>query len=410
MPIMPKLKSVSALKLTLLFTCLLTACQIADAQRSGGFVGFSRTIVDDAMSGGYGVDSADIDGDGLPDIVALSTNPARFVWYRNPDWQRFDISSRTTGNIAMAPHDIDDDGDVDLVLASEFSLQDSTEGGLLQWFENPGNPQEQQEWVARRIDAVPTSHRVRWADVNGDGRLELINLPIIGVGATAPDYAVDLALTAYAIPPNPRREPWPGVTLDNSLQMAHGLTVVNWDSDDRADLLTASFSGVDLFQLGVRGRIVARTALGAGQTGLRPRIGSSEVGLGRLSREQRFIATIEPWHGNQVVVYTPGGEEGELWQRRIIESDFADGHGLAVADLDNDGQDEIIAGFRGEPFGLFIYRFDSRENQWQALALDEGGIALSGLVVRDLDQDGFRDIVGIGSATGNVVLYRNRGR
>lgn len=168
---------------------LQIACQVADAQR--GFVSFEKTTLDETMRGGYGVEIADIDGDGLLDILALSTNPAQFAWYKNPGWEKYVISSVATGNIDAAPKDIDGDGDMDVVLASEFALGNSTGGGMVHWLENPGDPVTNQEWEMHYIDAVPTSHRIRWADVTGDGKEELINLPIIGYGATAPDYAVN---------------------------------------------------------------------------------------------------------------------------------------------------------------------------------------------------------------------------
>ena len=53
--------------------------------------------------------------------------------------------------------------------------------------------------------------------------------------------------------------------------------------------------------------------------------GSSEIKMGRLGK-QRFIAAIEPWHGNSVVVYT---EEGRAWKRRALD---LRGHRLRVED------------------------------------------------------------------------------
>ena len=137
---------------------LLTACQVADAQR--GFVTFSKYTLDETMVGGYGVDIADVDGDGLLDIVALATSSGRFGWYKNPSWQHFAITTQAERNIATAPHDIDGDGDVDMVLASEFSLGEPRVGGTIHWFENPGNPVQNQEWARHYIDEIPTTHRI----------------------------------------------------------------------------------------------------------------------------------------------------------------------------------------------------------------------------------------------------------
>lgn len=408
-----------SLKFTLLFSGLLTACQVADAQR--GFVGFEKFTLDESMRGGYGVEVADVDGDGLTDIIALATTPAQFVWYRNPGWEKYVISSVAERNIDAAPKDIDGDGDIDLVLASEFALGESTTGGLIHWLENTGDPTVNQEWAMHYIDEIPTAHRIKWGDVNGDGAEELINLPIIGIGAAAPDYAVDLQLKAYPVPRNLDRSSWPGVVLDESLQLAHGLQLVDWDDDGQQDILTASFDGVHLFQLASRGRQVHKTRIGVGkQDAPRPNIGASEVDLGTLDNNTRFVATVEPWHGNQVAIYTgPAGNEDDmdagadastLWARQVIDDGFANGHGLLVADLNNDGRDEIIVGGRSEPYQLAIFRYQGETDGWQRLDLDDGNVAVSGLAVADLNDDGFTDIVAIGAGTRNVVYYQNEGR
>ena len=238
---------------------------------------------------------------------------------------------------------------------------------------------------------------------------ELINLPIIGIGASGPEYDVDLQLKAYSIPNDLSVDRWEGIVLDQSLQLSHGISVSDWDKDGRQDILTASFYGVHLFQLATRGQSVARTWIGAGkQDAKRPAIGSSEVGEGVIDKGIRYVAAIEPWHGNEVVVYTEG--ENTLWDRTVIDDQIANGHGLLVADLNNDGIDEIIAGGRSEPYQLAIYHWLQDSSRWQRIALDEGSVAVSGLVTDDLNGDGYLDIVAIGSGTGNVIYYENNGR
>jgi len=399
------------LKFAILFSGLLTACQGADAQRQAtDFVSFDKFTIDDAMRGGYGVEVADIDGDGLTDIIALATNPAQLVWYKNPTWQKYTISTVAQRNIDAAPHDIDDDGDMDIVLASAFSLGQPTEGGLIHWLENPGNPILNQEWAMHYIDEVPTSHRIKWGDINGDGKQELVNLPIIGIGASAPEYNVDLQLMAYLIPDNLAVDSWPGIVLDKSLQLSHGLSITDWDGDGRDDILSASFYGVHLFQLASRGQSVAKTHIGEGkQDADRPAIGSSEVDVGALGDGTRFVATIEPWHGNQVVVYTAGSISDQPWDRVVIDTEFANGHGLLTSDLNNDGVDEIIVGGRSEPYQLVIFQNTGGVSNWRRIDLDIGGIGVSGLAIEDLNGDGFMDIVGIGGSTRNVVYYQNSG-
>lgn len=136
----------------------------------------------------------------------------------------------------------------------------------------------------------------------------------------------------------------------------------------------------------------------------------AEVGLGSLGPdERRFVATIEPWHGNEVVVYTPKDGGAFRWSREVIETELDGGHGLVAADLDGDGYDEIVAGHRGGDYGLYIYRHQPDSESWGRIPVDVGGIAVSSLDVEDINGDGRLDILSVGSATSNVVWYENAG-
>jgi len=99
------------------------------------------------------------------------------------------------------------------------------------------------------VGAEPTSHRIRWADIDGDGRKELVNAPIMGRNAKAPFWDVGVHLLWYKIPVPPMQEPWEPHIIDDQLTVIHGICVVNWDNDGCDDILVASFEGVHLYQL-----------------------------------------------------------------------------------------------------------------------------------------------------------------
>ena len=116
-----------------------------------------------------------------------------------------------------------------------------------------------------------------------------------------------------------------------------------------------------------------------------------------------FLAAIEPWHGNEVVIYH---EKGRKWERNVIDNSFQNGHALAVGDLNGDGRDEVVAGFRGKGFQLYLYTADDKDGaHWTRSVLDAGGIAAADCKIRDFTGDGRMDVACIGASTGNVVLY-----
>jgi hypothetical protein len=138
--------------------------------------------------------------------------------------------------------------------------------------------------------------------------------------------------------------------------------------------------------------------------------------MGKLKSEP-VIATVEPWHGHQIVTYTPPTKKGELWQRQVIDDRLKWGHAVSFADLDGDGSEELIIGVRddlsmvaGERRGVRIYKaLDGQGLKWQRHIVDNGGVAVEDLAVADLDGDGRPDIVAVGRQTGNARIYWNLG-
>jgi hypothetical protein len=363
------------------------------------------------LPGGYKVAAVDIDRDGKPDIVGLATTPSCLAWYRNPTWERHILTSGAKEFIDLAPLDIDGDGRTDLAIADEFGMSRTNAGGLVHWLQCPQDPT--QEWTLHTIGAEPTSHRLRWADIDGDGRKELIVAPIMGRNAKAPLWDVGVKLVFYRVPTPPTTEPWQPLIIDDQLTVLHGLSIVDWDRDGRDDILTASFEGVYLHRSQGQGDQISwkKTRLGSGEQIDPAKRGASEIALAKLKgRPRGFLAAIEPWHGDKVVVYTPRATTDGLWQRAVIDTTFQEGHALICADLDGDHEDEIIAGYRGKGASLYIYDCrDSVGKKWERIALDEGDTAASGLDVADINGDGQLDIIAVGTATANIKWYENLG-
>ena len=374
----------------------------AGATWQEAFPTFAKHEVAD-FTDGYYTAVLDVDGDGKQDIAALSSSRSQLVWFKNPTWEQYGISTGTERYICMAPHDVDGDGDTDLAIASEFAMNDTSRGGTVYWAETPDDPTTNEEWELHAIDAVPTSHRLHWGDLDGDGEKELLNLPLFGMGASSPEYVGPVQFNAYSIPADPAGTWTPRLLNDTLLEVAHGFQVVDWDGDAAEDVLTASNAGVYLFQPSLA---AAPRQLGVGDDGARPDRGSSEVGLGSLGGA-RFIATIEPWHGTDAVVYTPGASESDPWTRDVIGPEFERGHALAVADFNGDGFDEIVAGDQNGGGALMIFRYIPSSQTWERIDVDRGGVAVIGIDIADIDADGALDLVAIGGSSNNLVWYEN---
>jgi len=357
---------------------------------------FAEHAIATGLKGGYQVVVADLNHDGKPDLIALASGMPELVWYENPTWERHVIAGAFSRMINCAAWDTDGDGIPEIVLASGFANEAKNSAGIVSVLHSDGDPRR--PWKVTEIDRLTTSHRLRWADIFGNGKKVLVNAPLTGARAEAPDYRDHTPLVFYR-PGDWKREM---IGSENG-GVVHGIFIVDWDGDGRDEILTASFVGIDLYKLEKDGRWT-RSEIAEGDPSAWPKGGSSDVAVGRLDGK-RYLAAIEPWHGNQVVLYRQSAKQ---WQRSVIDASLVDGHTIWTADLNGDGSDEIIAGFRGGSHGVYIYYADDASgDHWSKHVLDDGGMAAAACAVADLNGDGRTDIACIGSATANLKWYEN---
>ncbi|HZS03780.1 MAG TPA: VCBS repeat-containing protein [Blastocatellia bacterium] len=356
-----------------------------------------HTIATD-LKGGYQVVVADLNRDGRPDLIALGSGMSELVWFENPGWKRHVLASGLSRMINLAAWDTDGDGIPEIVLAHEFANDPAQSVGIVSLLRHRGDPTE--PWQVTEIDRLPTSHRLRWCDIDGGGRKVLVNAPLAAASARPPDYRGKVPLVFY------RPGSWKRELISDEIEgVLHGIFILDWDGNRREDILIASFLGIDLFRLGTN-KQWKRTSLAAGNPAPWPKSGSSEIAVGWLGKE-RLLCTIEPWHGNQVVVYR---QRKQSWDRQMIDDGLDDGHTLLAADLNHDGRDEIIAGYRGKGRSVYIYSADDpKGNRWTRQTLDNGGIAAAACTIADFNGDKRPDIACIGSATANLKWYENLG-
>jgi PKD repeat protein len=371
----------------------------------------------------------DLSGDGINDFVIGSrkgTGGATLVWYEREatGWSMhliepdaFDIEAG--GSL----HDIDGDGDLDLVLG------EGSNGIMLWWWENPW-PDTTTQWTRRIIksDGDRQHHDQAFGDVDGDGQDELVFWNNLG----------SHRLLVADIPADPTVEPWPYVSIFEGSFQIEGLDIADIDGDAVLDIVGAGYwfehvSGdtytaheIDASQG------FTRTAVGDLIPGGRPEVvfdSGDAVGDLRLYQWDgaNWVGTnllpviSEYGHSLNIGDINMDGDldivSGEMFLNenddpvmRVLYGDGAGGflvdeistgignHESKLGDLDGDGDLDILA----KPFKEDVPRLDIWLNDGAPLALDlwERDVADSDVPWRtifvdhaDLDGDGFADIV-----------------
>ena len=143
-----------------------------DFTTSSQTLNFTAVDIATSADGAYDVHVADIDGDGDLDIVSGSYYDDTIAWYENdgavnPTWSAVNIATSADHAIDVHVADMDGDGDLDIVSASD---NDDT----IAWYENDGAADP--SWTAVDIATSADGARdVYVADMDGDGDLDIIS-------------------------------------------------------------------------------------------------------------------------------------------------------------------------------------------------------------------------------------------
>ncbi len=137
----------------------------------GDPVEWTEQIIDDSCDMAKSVSAADIDGDGLMDIVSAAIESNDVYWYRNDgsdpiNWTPYEVDLNFGGAHHVYPVDLDRDGHMDIVGAAYIYNQ-------VAWWRNSGD--DPPVWTRQIIAyGARDACQAKVADLNGDSLLDVV--------------------------------------------------------------------------------------------------------------------------------------------------------------------------------------------------------------------------------------------
>jgi sugar phosphate isomerase/epimerase len=280
-----------------------------------------------------GVLAADLDANGSQDfVISFRVKAPALAWFRRTGngWMQYVIERDfLTVEAGGAAHDIDGDGDLDIVFGADARNKQ------LWWWENPKpNFDANVPWKRHVIkdDGANQHHDQVFADLQGTGKPQLV---FWNQGAKS--------LFLADIPADPKKtSPWPlekifsgraGEGGQGAALYAEGTDAFDVDGDGRADLLAGNYwfkhEGGSKFR-----------AIQVGKIGGRIRAGKFKSG-----RVAQIV--IAPGDGSGPLMYyecSGNPLESSCWKGRdLIGQDLTHGHTLDIGDVDGDGKLDVFA-------------------------------------------------------------------
>ena len=356
---------------------------------NGGLGYGPQVVISTDMDLPNGVSAADLDGDGDLDVLATSCANDAVAWYENKGSRQFGpkqviyaqpptIVRGPIDRRHICPADLDGDGDIDI--ASSF--RDADGRFMMFWHENDGSGTFDIQQVSAPEDYAAIS--VLAADLDGDGDLD-----ILGSGGV---------IFWYANNGSGQFGPMQVITLHGTVN----LLAADLDGDGDVDVV----STLNWYENDGTGQFGPKRVISTNTDGVNCVHAADLDGDGDLDM---LAAAYRYYTGGKSVRYIAWYENdgsGQFGPMRLVSSDVWAVQSIDVADLDDDGDADVLMAAHYEN-KVAWFENDGTGHFGDQQVIYDRAEGVECIHAADMDGDGDMDVLSASSTDNAIALYDN---
>ena len=297
---------------------------------SGGLnPNFTRNAIPITVQAPRSVHLADLNGNGHLDILVAASGNGTVSWFENsgtnpPQFTQRVITTQAAGARSVFAADLTGNGDLDVISAS-------SDNNTVAWYESSGGPSP--TFSSPRIvsNQAMGAAAVHAADINGDGRIDII-------AAIQFNNEVAWFENNGGSPPTFTKR-----TVSTSQNGVQYVLAADLNNDGTTDIISASSA--------TNANKISWFANNGGQnpTFTQHTVDASittpvSLAVGDLDQDGHIDIAATSAVGNQSFWYRNNGASTPIFTRTLISDDRARPRTIEIADMDGDGDLDIIVG------------------------------------------------------------------
>jgi hypothetical protein len=337
-------------------------------------------IIDSKITGTESFDIGDLDGDGDIDIVAAAYLGNFINWYENDGAGNFTLRSLITAYKlprAVCIADIDSDGDLDIVSTSSTSK-------TIDWFDNNGNKTFTKKGVAT---GITTPWFVTTSDIDEDGDMDVL--------ATARDMDVVILYK------NNGSEAFTSQTIDNKADGAECVAVADINNDGNFDIIACSYWDNKIKWYKNDGSLnFTMNLITSAASGVR------SIFLDDVDLDNDIDVVYGSYWLDKVAWFENDGTGG-FPTEHIVSNDNNGPQFVSCYDLDGDGEDEFLTASSDD--NKISWSRNINDSEIVTMELTYPSIGSETSIIADIDSDGDKDVLVTAQMAEIVFWFENLG-